>query len=123
MDIARAMGSRTWLAHALYFVLGGLWAIIGRRSFEAVTGPKTDYWLVRTVGGLLVAVGTVIGLAGARERITPEMRWLAFSTSGVLAATDAIANAVGRIRPIYLLDALANGVLIAGWLTRPPDDN
>ena len=35
-------------------------AILGRRSFEAVTGPKIDYWLVRTVGGLLVAVGAVI---------------------------------------------------------------
>lgn len=123
MDIARAVGPPIWLAHALYFVLGGLWAIAGRRSFEAVTGPKTDYWLVRTVGGLLVAVGAVIGLAGTRERITPEIRWLAVSTSGVLAAIDAVFTAAGRIRPIYLLDALANGVLIAGWLTRPTDDD
>ena len=123
MDTARAAGSRIALAHTLYFVLGGLWAILGRRSFETVTGPKTDYWLVRTVGGLLVATGAMIGLAGAGERITPEIRWLAISTSGVLAAVDVISTAGGRVRPVYLLDALANVILIGGWLLRPTDDN
>jgi hypothetical protein len=115
----RAARSRIWLAHALYFVVGGLWAVADRRSFEAITGPKTDYWLVRTVGGLLTAIGAVIGLAGARRRLTPELRWLAISTSGVLAAIDIACTAADRVRPVYLLDALANAILIGGWLTRP----
>ena len=122
METARSASSRIWLAHALYFVIGGLWAIVGRRSFEWVTGPKTDYWLVRTVGGLLAAVGGVIGLAGARQRITPEIRLLAVTTSGVLAAIDVIAFAAGRIRPVYLLDALANTVLIGSWLARKDNE-
>ncbi len=121
MDIGRPMRSRVWIAHALYFVVGGLWAVLGRRSFEAITGPKTDYWLVRTVGGLLVAVGAVIGMAGARERITADIRWLAIATSGVLAVIDVVFTATGRIRPVYLLDALANVVLIGGWLARKED--
>lgn len=122
MSILRAARSRVWLAHALYFVVGGLWSVAARRSFEAITGPKTDYWLVRTVGGLLTAIGAVIGLAGVRRRLTPEMRWLAISTSGVLAAIDVVYTAAGRVRPVYLLDALANAILIGGWLTRPGDD-
>lgn len=123
MHIARPALSRVWLPHALYFVVGGIWAIAGRRSFEAITGPKTDYWLVRTVGGLLVAVGAVIGMAGARERITADIRRLAISTSGVLITVDVLATAIGRIRPVYLLDAATNLVLIGGWLARPTDDD
>jgi hypothetical protein len=122
MDTERSMLSRVWFAHALYFVVGGIWSIVGRRSFEAITGPKTDYWLVRTVGGLLTAVGAVIGFAGYRQRLTPEIRWLAVSTSAVLAVIDAISTASGRLRRVYLLDALTNLLLIGGWLARPEDD-
>lgn len=121
MNIARSLLSRVWLAHALYFVLGGLWAAMSRRSFEWVTGPKTDYWLVRCVSGLLVAIGAVIGLAGARGRVTPEIRRLAIGSSAVLAATDLVYTATGRLRPTYLLDALANSILIGGWLARRDD--
>ncbi len=31
----------------------GLWPLVHRRSFEAVTGRKTYWWLVNTVGSLL----------------------------------------------------------------------
>jgi hypothetical protein len=116
------MGRHVWIAHALYFGIGGIWAVLGRRSFAAITGPKTDYWLVRTVGGLLVAVGSAIGLAGARERLTPEIRGLAVATSTVLIAIDLVFTVTGRIRRVYLLDALANAILIAGWLARGEDD-
>jgi hypothetical protein len=42
---------------AAYYLMTGLWPLFHRRSFEAVTGPKTDYWLVRTVGVLVAAIG------------------------------------------------------------------
>jgi hypothetical protein len=116
MNVAQSPLSRMWIAHAIYFVIGGLWAIVGRRSFEAITGPKVDYWLVRTVGGLLAATGGAIGLAGASQRITPEIRWLAVATSAVLTLVDIIGTATGRVRRVYLLDAVANLVLIGGWL-------
>ena len=35
---------------AAYYTLTGIWPIVHRRSFEAVTGRKTDYWLVQMVG-------------------------------------------------------------------------
>jgi hypothetical protein len=36
------------------------------RSFEAVTGPKRDDWLVKTIGGLIAMVGaTLIGAGWA----------------------------------------------------------
>ena len=112
----RAAVSRVWLLHALYFFIGGVWSVVGKRSFEAIAGPKTDYWLVRTVGGLLTVVGGVIGVAGIRNRVTPEVAGLAVATSAVLTAIDVVYTTKRRISPVYLLDAIANVVLIGGWL-------
>ena len=47
---------------AAYYVGTGLWSLVHRRSFERVTGPKREYWLVRTVGALAVAIGAALGL-------------------------------------------------------------
>ena len=45
-------------------------------GFERATGPKTEWWLVQTVGVLVTVVGAVL-LWGARsERVTPELRGL-----------------------------------------------
>ena len=66
--------SNARIGHALYFIIGGIWAVTGKRSFETVTGPKVDYWLVRTVGGLLTVAGGVIASASFRNRITPEIQ-------------------------------------------------
>jgi hypothetical protein len=119
MTIARRSSTTHVLAlvHASYFLLGGLWAVMGKRTFESVTGPKVDYWLVRTVGGLLTVAGAVIACASLRDRVTPEIRWLAIGMSGVLGTASLVYTAKGRIRPVYLLDSVANLLLIAGWLS------
>lgn len=104
-----------WGAHALYFVVGSIWALVGRRSFEAVTGPKVDYWLVRTVASLLGVVGIAIGFAGRRQRITPEIAGTAIGSSAALTAIDVVYVSRKRISPVYLLDGLGNLVLIGGW--------
>jgi hypothetical protein len=106
-----------WL-HSAFFVIGGLWSVLSRRSFEAVSGPKVDYWLVRTVGGLLTVVGAVIAAANHYGRLTPEIRWLATGTSGVLIAIDLVYVARRRISPVYLVDAATNLMLIAGCSAR-----
>lgn len=106
------------LLHALYFLIGGAWAVMGKRTFEAVTGPKVDYWLVRTVGGLLSVTAVVLALASIRNRLTAEIRLLAIGMSGVLASVSLVYSIKGRIRPVYLLDAAANVVLISVWIGR-----
>ena len=45
---------------AAYYVSTGLWSLVHRRSFERITGPKQEYWLVRTVGALAVAIGAAM---------------------------------------------------------------
>ena len=90
------------LAHGLYYVLTGLWPIISMRSFEAVTGPKRDGWLVRMVGLLAV----VIGLAVLRGRERPDPI-LAVGAPLAFAAIDGTYVARGRISRVYLADAAA----------------
>jgi hypothetical protein len=43
--------------HGAFNLVSGLWPLVHRRSFEGLLGPKADYWLVNTVGGLLVGNG------------------------------------------------------------------
>ena len=41
---------RVLLAQGGYYVATGVAPFISRRLFEAITGPKSDWWLVQTVG-------------------------------------------------------------------------
>ncbi len=108
------------LGQAVYFAVTGVWPLVSMRTFEAVTGPKTDHWLVRTVGILVTVIGAVLGLAGWRRRVPPETAVLAVGSAAGLAAIDVVYVAKGRISPIYLLDALAEAVLIVAWLVAWP---
>ena len=65
----------------IYYAVAGIWPILHIDSFMMVTGPKTDIWLVHTVGLLLVAVGVVLCLAAYRRRLTLEMIVLAAGTA------------------------------------------
>ncbi|HEX8600013.1 MAG TPA: hypothetical protein VF952_16045 [Chloroflexia bacterium] len=100
---------------AVYYALTGLWAIVDIRSFQKVTGPKVDIWLVKTVGVLIIVIGAVLGLAGKRGEPVPEVPLLAVGSAAGLTAIDIIYVARKRIRPVYLLDALAEVGLIALW--------
>ena len=97
----------------LFYVLTGAWPIASLRSFEAVTGPKHDDWLVRTTGGLIAGIG--LGLLVGRK--DPERaRPFGAAGSAVLLLADLIGVGSGRLRPVYLLDAFVEAVLLGGWL-------
>lgn len=100
-------------AHAAYYVATGLWSILHRRSFEAVSGPKRDYWLVRTVGALAIAIGAALGAAAATERRL-EGAVLAVGSGVAFVASDL--QAVRASSRVYLGDALLHVALVASWL-------
>jgi hypothetical protein len=103
------------LAQAAYYVTTGIWSLISIGSFQKVTGPKVDLWLVKTVGVLVIGVGATLGLAGYKQRITPEIALLGVSSAAGLAAIDVVYVTKKRISPVYLLDALAEVMLIGLW--------
>jgi len=102
-------------AQAAFYVITGVWPLVSSSTFQKVTGPKVDVWLVKTAGVLITVVGAVLGLAGRRRRVTPEIALLAVGSAGGLTAIDVVYVAKRRISPIYLLDAVSELGLIALW--------
>ena len=98
------------------YLITGIWPIIHRRSFEAVTGPKIDFWLARTVGALVGVIGATLLLGSRRSRWVPEFTFLAAGSALSLAIIDIVGVAVRRISPIYLLDAVGELALVAAWM-------
>ena len=99
-----------------YYLVTGVAPFVSRRAFEAVTGPKREWWLVQTVGAIVTTVGAVL-VSGARSgRVTPELRLLAAGCATGLAAIDIIYVARRRIAPTYLLDAAAQLAALASPL-------
>jgi hypothetical protein len=106
---------RLALGQAAYFLVTGIWPLVDLRTFEAISGPKVDDWLVKTVGVQVGVVGGVLALAAYRQRVTPEVELLAIGSALGLAAIDVVYVSRRRIRPIYLLDALIELGFVAGW--------
>jgi hypothetical protein len=105
---------------AAFYVLTGAWPLINIESFEWITGPKTDDWLVHTVGLLLMAIGLTLWVGARAAKPDTAIILLAAATAACLAAIDVTYALTGRISAIYLLDAAVEVVLllaiIVGWL-------
>jgi hypothetical protein len=106
-----------------YYVATGVAPFVSRRAFEAVTGRKREWWLVQTVGGLVLPVGAAMLSAAARGRVTPEITALAAGCAASLTAIDVVYVARRRIAPTYLADAAVEiGALAALAAARRQDD-
>ncbi|HEY0017805.1 MAG TPA: hypothetical protein VGC13_15940 [Longimicrobium sp.] len=106
---------RLAMAQGAFYLATGVWPLLHMGSFEAVTGEKTDDWLVETVGALIAVSGAAMLMAGLRRRVTPEIALLAAGSAGALAAIDVIYTARRVIRPVYLADAAVEVGLIGAW--------
>jgi hypothetical protein len=105
-----------WI-QAAYFFITALWPIVDIASFMAVTGPKTDVWLVKTVGALLIPVSLTMALyllirtADARFVII-----LGLTSSIAFLTIDLYYSLTGVISKIYLADAVVQLGLLISWI-------
>ncbi len=104
---------------SLYYVITGIWPMVSRRGFEAVTGRKTDFWLVRMVGWLVLVIGVVLGRANHKERLTPEIKLLSMGSALSLGGVSLWYAAKRRVSWIYAADTAAELVILYGWLRKP----
>lgn len=109
------MISRVALLQGGFYFLTGVWPLLDIDSFQAVTGPKIELWLVRTVGVLVAVVGAVLVTASRRSYLGPEIIVLGMGSALGLAAIDIVYVSLGTIAPIYLADAVVEIGLAAAW--------
>jgi hypothetical protein len=103
-----------WIQGA-YYLVSGCWALVDISSFQAVTGPKQDLWLVKTVGLLLVVCAAALLSAAYRKDIRLESVLIGGGAALSLAAIDVIYVFRGVISTVYLLDAAVEVAFGAFW--------
>jgi hypothetical protein len=99
-----------------YDLFGGFWPLLHMQSFEAVTGPKDDSWLVRTVAGILVVVGAVLVRDAFRGHVAQGVRFIAAGVSAVLAIVALVSSLAGFISWLYFFDGLIHLAFAMAWL-------
>lgn len=106
------MGRFVIALQGVYYLITGVWPLVSLSTFEAVTGPKTDDWLVHTVGVLAAAIGLAL-LVGARRRLpSGETLTLACGAAVAFAGIDTVYALRGTISQIYLADAAVQVVIV-----------
>ena len=103
------------IAQGGYYLLTGIWPLMSMESFERVTGPKIDRWLVKTVGLLAAVMGGVLVVRAVDARGGPDPL-LGTAAALTFAAVDTRYAVPGRISRIYLADAAVELGLAAGWI-------
>jgi hypothetical protein len=116
MNDLRPDPDRVARAQMAYWIFGGLWPLISMRSFERVTGNKRDEWLVRAVALLMLSVVATLETLREEGGDDRAMRVLGTTSAASLGAVAAIGALIGRISPVYVLDAVVDLVLAAAWL-------
>ncbi len=101
--------------HGTYCVVGGLWPLLHMASFEAVTGPKEDDWLVRSVAGILFVVGAVLLREGFRGRVSTGVRTMAGGVAAVLGIVAVVSSLAGFISWLYFIDGLFHLAFSVAW--------
>lgn len=104
----------TLLVQGFYYSITGAWPLLDMSTFEAVTGPKIEHWLVQTVGVLALVIGVTLLFGGQRDRPASETVVLSFASILGFTCVDVIFVARGAIDPIYLADAAAQIIFLVG---------
>lgn len=100
-----------------FYIATGLWPIVSMRTFLMVTGPKTDLWLVKTVGALIAVIGAALLCGGLDGNVSNGLVLLGSVSAAALGIVDVNYVTKGVISKIYLLDAAAEAVIVLMWLT------
>ncbi len=108
--------SKVAVVQGFFYLATGVWPIFSSKSFQKVTGPKRDLWLVKTIGVLVSIVGAVLVFSGLRNRVPTEARLMAAGTALGLGGSDVVYSVNGTVSKVYLLDAISEALLVCLWL-------
>ena len=104
------------MAHGAYLLGVGLMPLLAMRTFKKITGPKPEGWLAKGVGACMANIGAALASAGARGKVSREIRMLGITTGLSFAVMDLwYAGMRRRISPVYLLNAAGHLGFVAAW--------
>jgi hypothetical protein len=103
-------------AQGAYFAITGLWPLFHYPSFEKVTGPKTDVWLVKTVGALVSVIGLLLLRAAVYREINMSTVIAGAGSAFALMMIDIVYVSNRVIRPVYLADAIVEMIVVTIWM-------
>ena len=98
-----------------YYIATGLWPLIHYDSFEAVTGRKSERWLVETVGGMIATAGVSLAVGSRGHRPSIETTVTSVGSAVTLGLIDALYLLRGRLGPAYAVDVLAQGAFLVAF--------
>jgi hypothetical protein len=104
------------LIQGIYLFVTGIWPILSMGTFLKVTGPKTDLWLVKTVGIILAVIGAVLIYSQINAEINASIIVLAIGSALSLTIVEFVYVAKRVISPIYLGDAVVELIFIGWWI-------
>ncbi|WP_336514176.1 hypothetical protein [Pollutibacter soli] len=96
------------LLQSIYTLVASLRAIADIKSLMVISGCKTDFWLVKTVAALVIAISICL-ISGLFFRGNPLPILILSLTSAIALSTiDLYYLTNNTIGSVYLLDAVAH---------------
>ena len=99
-----------------YFLITGIWPLLHIGSFQKVTGRKTDLWLVKTVGILVLVIGAGLIVGAMTRRFEPALVLIAMASAVGLTGIDLVYTFKRVISLIYMLDAVVEIGFFVWWI-------
>jgi hypothetical protein len=103
-------------AQGFFCLVLGLWPVVDRPAFMAITGLKAEAYLLTLAGLLLAGIGVSMLVAAIRRDIAFEVFAIGIITALSLAGTDIVFVIERNIPVLYLLDAVAESLFVTLWV-------
>ena len=104
-------------SQSVYMLLTAIWPIVDIQSFMFISGYKTDIWLVKTVGALLIPVSLTLGsFLFIRSADLRQAILLGSSTCVAFICIDFYYALNDVILDIYLVDGVLQILFLLNWI-------
>lgn len=103
------------LAQGVYSLLTASWGLIDIESFMAITGPKSDVWLVKTVSVLIIPISLcLLSYLFTRSGFT-QAAIVGITSAIGLGAIDFYYSLRDVISKVYLGDGFMQVLFLLMW--------
>ena len=104
------------LAQGIYYLMRGLWSLLGHGTTETAPEYLLNAYLVHSTGVLVLVIGAALCLAAWRRQGSPEVLLIALGSAIGLIVIDLIYIFNRSISVLYIFDVIIQAGLVAAWV-------